>query len=87
MKFETILLVIEVGGTLAFALSGLLEAIRMRLRLDPEYAGAPAGWTARAGRLRVTITASAKAGVGKKNRANQRISAPAWWPTASGRRR
>ena len=27
---------------------GLLEAIRMRLRLDPEYAGAPAGWTARA---------------------------------------
>ena len=31
MKFETILLVIEVGGTLAFALSGLLEAIRKRM--------------------------------------------------------
>jgi hypothetical protein len=25
---------------------GLLEAIRMRLLLDPEYAGAPAGWSA-----------------------------------------
>lgn len=24
---------------------GLLEAIRMRLRIDPEYSGAPAGWT------------------------------------------
>ena len=31
MKFETILLVIEVGGTLAFAMSGLLEAIRKRM--------------------------------------------------------
>ena len=31
MKFQTILLVIEVGGTLAFAMSGLLEAIRKRM--------------------------------------------------------
>lgn len=31
MKFETILLVIEVGGTIAFAMSGLLEAIRKRM--------------------------------------------------------
>lgn len=31
MKFETILMVIEVGGTLAFAMSGLLEAIRKRM--------------------------------------------------------
>lgn len=31
MKFSTILLVIEVGGTLAFAMSGLLEAIRKRM--------------------------------------------------------
>ncbi len=31
MKLEPILLVIEVGGTLAFAMSGLLEAIRKRM--------------------------------------------------------
>jgi len=31
MRFETILLVIEVGGTLAFAMSGLLEAMRKRM--------------------------------------------------------
>lgn len=31
MKLETILLVIEVAGTLAFAMSGLLEAIRKRM--------------------------------------------------------
>lgn len=31
MKFETILLVIEVGGTLAFAMSGLIEAMRKRM--------------------------------------------------------
>ncbi|MBN8443620.1 MAG: trimeric intracellular cation channel family protein [Thauera sp.] len=31
MKFATILVVIEVGGTIAFAMSGLLEAIRKRM--------------------------------------------------------
>lgn len=31
MKFQTILLVIEVGGTLAFAMSGLVEAMRKRM--------------------------------------------------------